>query len=73
MKSGLECAARDAALSHDGLQRADSDFDVVRNRDRCGSTIGTPLHDDVTASLSNDLETMLFKDAELTHAPRQNG
>lgn len=81
-ESGLEGAARDAALSDDGLQRADSDFGVVRNRDRYGSTVGTPLHDDVTASLSNDLETMLFKDAaqvpagkdaELTHAPRQNG
>lgn len=71
-ESGLEGAARDAALSDDGLQRADSDFGVVRNRDRYGSTVGTPLHDDVTASLSNDLETMLFKDAELTHAPRQN-
>lgn len=79
---GLESTARDAALSDDGLQRADSDFGMIRNWDRYGSTISTPLHDDVTASLPNNLEAMLFKnvahvparkDTELTHAPLQNG
>lgn len=81
-ESGLESAARDTALSDDGLQRADSDFGMIRNWDCCGSTIDTPLHDHMTASLPNDLEAMLFKDAahiqagkdtELTHAPLQNG
>ena len=81
-ESGLEGAARDAALSDDGLQRADSDFGMVRNRDRYCSTISMPLHDYVTASLPNDLEAVLFKDAahglagkdtEFTHAPLQSG
>ena len=81
-ESGFESVARDAALSDDGLQRADSDFGMIRNRDRYGSTIGTSLHDPVTASLPNHLEVVLFKDAahvpagkdaELTHAPLQNG
>ena len=81
-ESGLESAARDTTLSDDGLQRADSDFGMIRNWDCYSSTIGTPLHDHVTASLPNDLEAMLFKDAahvpagkdaELTHAPLQNG
>lgn len=60
-ESGLEGAARDAALWDDGLQRADSDSDVIRNRDRYGSTIGTPLQDDVTASLPNGLEAVLHQ------------
>jgi hypothetical protein len=81
-KSGLESAARDAALSDDGLQGADSDFGMIRNRDRYGSTIDTPLHDHMTASLPNELKAVLFKDAaqvpagkdtELTHAPLQSG
>ncbi len=81
-ESGLESVARDAALSDDGLQRADFDFGMIRNRDRYSSNIGTPLHDHVTASLPNDLEAMLFKnvahvpagkDTELTHAPLQSG
>jgi hypothetical protein len=80
--SGLKGVARDAALSDDGLQCADSDFGMIRNRDRYSSTIGTPLHDDVTPSLPDDLKSMLFKnaahvparkDAELTHAPLQSG
>jgi hypothetical protein len=50
-ESGLESVAREAALSDDGLQRADSDFGMIRNWDRYDSTIGTPLHDYVTASL----------------------
>jgi len=62
-ESGLESTARDTALSDDGLQRADPDFGMIRNWDCYGSTVGTPLHDDVTASLPNDLEAMLFKDA----------
>jgi hypothetical protein len=81
-ESGLESAARDAALSDYGQQRADSHFGMIRNWDRYGSTIDTPLHDDVTASFPNDLEVMLLKDAthvtagkeeELTHAPLQSG
>lgn len=80
--SGLEGVARDAALSNDGLQGADSDFGMILNRGRYGSTIGTPLHDDMTPSLPDDLESMLFKNAahvpagkgaELTHAPLQSG
>ncbi len=54
---------------------------MIRNWDRYGSTIGMPLHDDVTTLLANDLETLLFKDGapitagkntELTHALLQN-
>lgn len=80
-ESRFEGVARDAALSNDGLQCADSDFGMIRNRDRYGSTIGTPLHDYMTPSLPDDLESMLFKnaahvqagkDAELTHAPLQS-
>ena len=44
-ESGLESAARDTTLSDDGLQRADSDFGMIRNWDRYDSTIGTPLYD----------------------------
>lgn len=81
-ESGLESGARDATLTDDGLQRANSDFGVIRNRDRYGVTIGTPLHNHMTTSLPNELEAVLFKntadlpagkDAELTHAPLQNG
>ena len=78
------CAFPTTRAGREVLQRAcaDSDFGMVRNWDRYSSTIGTPLHDDVTASLPNDLEAMLFKDAahvpagkdtELTHASLRNG
>jgi hypothetical protein len=81
-ESGLESAARDAALSDDGLKCADSDFGMIWNGNGYGTTIGTSLHDDVTASLPDGLEAMLFKNAahvpagknaELTHAPLQSG
>lgn len=55
---------------------------MIRNQDGDGSTVSTPLHDYVAASLPNDLEAILFKDtayvaagkdAEFTHAPLQSG
>lgn len=55
---------------------------MVRNGYRHGSRIGSLLHDDVAASLPDDLEAVLFEDAtdssaredaELTHAPLQSG
>jgi hypothetical protein len=80
--SGLKGAARDAALTDDGLKRADSDFRVIRNWHRDCFSAGSTLHDDVTAALPDDLETVLFEDAtdfsagensKPTHAPLQSG
>lgn len=53
------------ARSREVLQRAraDSDLAMIRNWDRDGSIIGTPLHDHVTASLPDYLEAMLLKNA----------
>ncbi len=60
--SGLEFAARDAALTNDGLQRTRPKFVMVwhGHRDRC---IREPLlHDDVATALTHFHKTM----------PRQN-
>ncbi len=46
---------------------------MIRNRDRYGSTIDTPLHDYVTASLLNDLEAVLFKDSAHVPAGKDTG
>lgn len=40
---------------------------MIWNRNRYGSTIDMPLHDDMAASLPDDFEAMLFKDA--AHIP----
>jgi hypothetical protein len=80
--SGLESAAGDAALPNDGLKCSDSDFRMVRNRYGHGARRASPLHDEMTASLSDNLKAVLFedatdvssgKDAELTHAPLRSG
>lgn len=59
------CAFPTTRASREVLQRAraDSDLAMIRNWDRDGSIIGTPLHDHVTASLPDYLEAMLLKDA----------
>ena len=55
---------------------------MIWNGHRQGSCIGSPLHYNVAAPLSDDLESMLLEDAadvsagedaELTHAPLQSG
>ena len=55
---------------------------MIRDGHRDGAGVGSPLQDDMTAALADDVKPMLFEDtadispgedAELTHAPLQNG
>jgi len=72
--SGFEGAAREAALTDDGLKRADSDFHVIRNWHRDGFGTGSTLHDDVTAALFEyAADFSAGEDSKLTHAPLQSG
>ena len=69
-------------MPNDRLECADADFSMIRDGHRDGAGVGSPLQDDMTAALADDVKPMLFEDtadispgedAELTHAPLQNG
>lgn len=78
----FEDGAMDPTLPNDRLQRTDPQFMVIRNRNRHCAKIGSPLHDNVTPALADDMESVLFedaagvssgKDAKLTHGPLRSG
>ena len=51
-------AACDAALADDGLEGAQSNFVVIRDRDRHGSGSGPALHNDMTATTPDFCKAM---------------
>lgn len=51
-------AACDAALADDGLEGAQSNFVMIRDRDSHGSGSGPALHDDMTATTPDFYKTM---------------
>ena len=52
-------AACDAALADDGLEGAQSNFVVIRDRDSHGSGSSPALHDDMTPTTPDFCKTML--------------
>lgn len=60
---GFELAAGYAGLTNDGLQRADPDLCVIRNRDRYGCVREFFLHDDMAPALTDLSESMPREDS----------
>ena len=80
--SDLKGRASDPALPNDRLERSDSKFRVIGNRNCDCTEIGMPLHHDVATALADELKAVLFEDAagvssgqdaKSTHGPLRSG
>lgn len=62
--------AMDPTLPNDRVQRTDPRFRAIRNRKRHCAKISSPLHDNVTPALANNVKAVLFEDAAGVSYPR---
>lgn len=60
---GFEELPRKTGLADDGLQRADTNFSMIRNRHGTGRFTLAPLHQDVAAALADSFESVFGEQA----------